>query len=153
MIMYSTEKQRIDWDEAVVVFGRAPLGKRKRDPEKLRRAFESSYAVVFVFDSDKLIGLGRALCDGEYQAAIYDVVLLPEYHGEGIGKELMKELCDQLPVENIILYVVPGREDFYKKCGFQKMLTAMAILDPIMSNQESGYIETAITQQKDGADA
>ena len=64
MIMYSTEKQRIDWDEAVVVFGRAPLGKRKRDPEKLRRAFESSYAVVFVFDSDKLIGLGRALCGG-----------------------------------------------------------------------------------------
>jgi len=153
MIMYSTEKQRIDWDEAVVVFGRAPLGKRKRDPEKMRRAFESSYAVVFVFDSDKLIGLGRALCDGEYQAAIYDVVLLPEYHGKGIGKEIMKELCDQLPVENIILYAVPGREEFYKKCGFQKMLTAMAILDPIMSNPESCYIETVITQQKDGADA
>jgi len=43
-------------------------------------------------------------------------VLLPEYHGKGIGKEIMKELCDQLPVENIILYAVPGREEFYKKC-------------------------------------
>jgi len=43
---------------------------------KLKSAFLASYAVIYVFDSDKLIGLGRALCDGEYQAAIYDVVLL-----------------------------------------------------------------------------
>jgi len=39
------------------------------------------------------------------------------------------------------------------KFGFQKILTAMAILDPIMSNPKSGYIETTITKQKDGADA
>jgi len=68
MIQYLTEiNQNIDWDEAVIVFKRAPLGKRKRTPEKLKRAFESSYAVVIVFDNDKLIGMGRALCDGEYQ--------------------------------------------------------------------------------------
>lgn len=142
MIRYSTDKkQNINWDEVVIVFERAPLGKRRRDPEKLKRAFESSYAVVCVFDSDKLIGLGRALCDGEYQAAIYDVVLLPEYQGMGIGKEMMKRLCDQLPVENIILYAVPGREGFYKRLGFKKMLTAMAILNPVMAKPESGYIE------------
>ena len=44
MIRYTLTKQRINWNEAVVVFERAPLG--KRDPEKLERAFESSYAVV-----------------------------------------------------------------------------------------------------------
>ncbi len=46
MIKYSIKKQRIDWDEAVVVFERAPLGKRKRDPEKLRRAFEPSSGYI-----------------------------------------------------------------------------------------------------------
>lgn len=131
----------IDWKEAVLIFKRAPLGRGKRDPDKLRRAFESSYAVVYVFDSDRLIGLGRALSDGEYQAAIYDIVLLPEYQGKGIGKEIMKRLCDQLPVENIVLYSVPGREGFYKKCGFRRMQTAMAILNPLMSKAESGYLE------------
>ena len=40
---------------------------------KLKSAFLASYAVIYVSDSDKLIGLGRALCDGEYQAAIYDM--------------------------------------------------------------------------------
>jgi len=142
MIRYSTnKKQNINWDEAVTVFERAPLGKRRRNPVKLKMAFDSSYAVIYVFDSNKLIGLRRALCDGEYHAAIYDVVLLPEYQGKDIGKEIMRRLCDQLPVENIILYAVPGLEGFYKKLGFKKMLTAMAILNPIMSKTESGYLE------------
>ncbi len=140
MITYLTAKHKIDWNEAVVVFERAPLGKRKRDPEKLKMAFESSYAVVYAYDSDTLIGMGRALCDGQYQAAIYDMVLLPEYQAQGIGKEMMKQLCDQLPVENIILYAVPGREGFYEKCGFKKMRTAMAKLNPLMSDPESGYL-------------
>lgn len=141
MIIYSTAKQKIDWDEAVVVFERAPLGRRKREPEKLKKAFESSYAVVYVFDAGRLIGMGRALCDGQYQAAIYDMVLLPEYQGQGIGREMMKQLCHQLPVENIILYAVPGREGFYEKCGFKKMRTAMAILNPLMSGPENGYLQ------------
>ena len=142
MIRYLTEtNQNIDWDEAVVVFEHAPLGKRRRAPEKLKRAFESSYAVVYVFDTDKLIGMGRALCDGEYRAAIYDMVMLPDYQGRGIGKEIIKRLSEQLPVENIILYAVPGREGFYEKCGFKTMRTAMAKLNRFMSDPDSGYLK------------
>jgi len=74
MIQYLIRtNQNIDWNEAVVVFEHAPTGKRRREPEKLKRAFESSYAVVYAFDTDKLVGMGKALCDGEYQAAIYDM--------------------------------------------------------------------------------
>ena len=141
MINYSIEKKKIDWDEVAEVILQAPLGKLKRDPNELRRAFEASYAVVFVFDSKKLIGMARALCDGEYQAAIYDVVLLPEYQGKGIGKEMMEKICEQLPVGNIIVYAVPGREMFYKECGCSKMRTAMAKLNQRLSNPNSGYLE------------
>ena len=141
MIAFSTQKQAIDWNEAATIFERAPLGRQRRDPEKLRRAFEASFAVVYVFDDHKLIGLARALCDGEYQAAIYDVVLLPEYQGRGLGAEIMDRLCAQLPVENIILYAVPGREGFYKGLGFRGMRTAMAKLNSLMAGPESGYLE------------
>ena len=133
--------QHIDWDQAVHVFERAPLGAKRRDAAKLKRAFEASYAGLYVFDSDRLIGLARALCDGEYQAAIYDVVLLPEYQGQGLGREMIERLCKQLPVENIILYAVPGLESFYAACGFRKMRTAMARLNPNMSPSGSGYLE------------
>ena len=47
-----------------------------------KKAFENSHTVVFAFDDDKLIGFGRAISDGVYQAAIYDVAVLPEYQGK-----------------------------------------------------------------------
>ncbi len=139
---FVTDKAReIDWNEAATVFERAPLGSTRRRPDMLRKAFESSYAVVYVFDDHKLVGLARALCDGVYQAAIYDVVVLPEYQGKGIGKEVMMRLHDQLPVGNVILYAVPGREGFYSACGFRKMLTAMAVLNEHMSSPHRGLLE------------
>lgn len=140
-LIFSTSPEAVDWEEAVSLFLRAPLGTQKRDPDKLKRAFEASYAVVVAHDPDKLVGMGRALCDGEYQAAIYDMVVLPEYQGRGVGKEIIGRLCEQLPVENIILYSVPGREGFYMKCGFKRMRTAMARLNQYMSESGSGYLQ------------
>jgi ribosomal protein S18 acetylase RimI-like enzyme len=140
MIRYTHSIEDINWKDAVEVIERAPLGAKKRTPLFLEKAFKSSFISVYVFDSEKLIGLGRALCDGVYQAAIYDVVLLPEYQGKGIGKEMVTRLCNQLPEVNIILYSVPGREGFYEKCGFKKMRTAMAKMGPSYSNPESGYL-------------
>lgn len=130
MISYSSEMDGIDWLEAAGVFEKAPLG--KRDPDQLKSAFAASYATIAAHDDDKLIGLARALCDGQYQAAIYDIVLLPEYQGHGVGKEIMRRLHGMLPVKNVILYAAPGREGFYTKCGYKKMLTAMAMLNPLM---------------------
>jgi len=139
MVRYKTDLAGVDWVAAVDVFERAPLG--GRTPEALERAFRNSYACVLVYDDETLVGLARALCDGEYQAVIYDVVLLPEYQKRGIGKRMMEELLKQIPANNIVLYAVPGREGFYAKCGFRKMRTAMAILNQYMSKPESGYLE------------
>jgi ribosomal protein S18 acetylase RimI-like enzyme len=139
MIRYETTITEIDWNRAAEIFRRAPLG--DREPEMLSRSFHNSFAYVFAYDNGSLIGLCRALCDGEYQAAIYDVVLLPEYHGRGIGNEMVQLLCNQLHVPNIILFAAPGRERFYRKFGFKKMLTAMGILHPRIGAPGRGYLE------------
>lgn len=141
MPTFSMDCKDIDWERASLVFARAPLGKQRRDPGKLHRAFQASFARVFVHHDGQLIGLGRALCDGEFQAAIYDLVLLPEFQGQGIGRQMLERLREQLPVDNIILYAVPGREQFYVKCGYRRMRTAMAVLNPFMSKPEAGYLE------------
>lgn len=85
---FSFELKNVDWIEAAEIFRRAPLG--TREPEKLRRACENSYLVCFAYAGDRLVGMGRALSDGEYQAAIYDLVVLPEYQGLGIGRQIME---------------------------------------------------------------
>ena len=57
-----------------------------------QRAFANSSTVVFAFDHAQLIGFGRAISDGAYQAAIYDLAVLPAYQGKGVGKVLLQHL-------------------------------------------------------------
>jgi len=139
-IEYKFKLDQINWSDVAELFKRAPLG--VRDPTKLRKSCEKSYLTCFAFDDSRLIGMGRAISDGEYQAAIYDLVVLPEYQGGGIGKAIMDQIHNRLPVETIILYAVPGKEVFYEKLGYRKMLTAMA---KKVTNERSfhsgGYIE------------
>ena len=72
------------------------------------------------------------------------VALLPEYQGSGLGKEIVARLVARSAGhKKIILYSVPGREPFYKKFGFRRMLTAMAIFDNPELAKERGYIDEA----------
>lgn len=111
-------------------------------PSELRRkAFENSYCVVFVFDIDLLVGVGRAISDGAYQAAVYDIAVLTEYQGKTIGRIIMNELHKDMTGFNIILYAMPGKEAFYNKFGYYKMLTGMANFENESMMREKGFIE------------
>ena len=101
------------------------------DDETHRISFENSYSVIFVFDDQKLIGMGRAISDGVRQAALYDIAVDSSYQGTGIGKEIVQKIMSKAPSCNYILYAAPGKEAFYNKMGFKKMKTAMALFsDP-----------------------
>lgn len=139
-ITLSTNIDRISWLELAVVFERAPLGK-KRDPELLETAFRNSLLRVFAFDGSVLVGAGRALSDGVWRAAIYDVAVLPEYQGKGIGSKIIQHLVQTAQVDVITLYSVPGKEKFYEQFGFRKMKTAMIITPNEAEARKRGLIE------------
>ncbi len=104
------------------------VGMAHHSSEAHCKAIQSSYAVVFLYDSGKLIGFGRANSDGAYQAAVYDCAVLPTYQGKGLGKRIMEEILSQVETCNVILYASPGKEGFYEKLGFSKLRTGMARL-------------------------
>lgn len=123
--------ESIDWKEMSDLYRRAPLG--NKSAVDLKTVFSNSQFKCFLFDSNKLIGAGRALADGVDCSYICDIALLPEYQGKGLGGKILSYLIEKSKGhKKIILYSVPGREDFYKKFGFKRMSTAMAIFD----NQE-----------------
>ncbi len=128
----------IDWHQAVRVFERAPLG--TRDPDVLKRTCENSYLTVFALNGKDLIGMARAISDGVVQSAIYDVVLLPEYQGQGVGKKMLKALLERLPLKSVILYVTPGKEAFYQKLGFKGLHTGMGRFNDNQRMETGGYI-------------
>ena len=111
------------------------------DPDVHRQAFEASHSTVFVYHAGRLIGFGRAISDGAYQAAVYDCAVLPEYQGKGIGRTIMTNILQQVNHCNVILYASPGKEGFYETLGFRKMRTGMALFKAGDAMKERGFTE------------
>ena len=129
----------VNWDELSALYRAAPLGDKK--PDHLRKVFSNSLFVAFVYDGDRLVGAGRALADGGDCSYICDIAFLPDYQGAGLGKQMVSDLVERSRGhKKIILYAVPGKEPFYKKFGFLRMKTAMAIFDNQQQQLERGYL-------------
>lgn len=106
-----------------------------------QRAFANSSTVIFAFHQEQLVGFGRAISDGVYQAAIYDLAVLPAYQGKGVGKLVLKQLIDRNSGCNFILYASPGKELFYEKLGFRRLKSGLALFLNQDTMQAKGFIE------------
>ena len=129
----------IDWQTIADMLER--VGMTHFEPRLHRRAFENSAVTVFLVHGGQLIGFGRAISDGAYQAAIYDVVVAPEFQRQGLGHTIIDTILDRLPPCNIILYAAPGKEAFYEKHGLRKMKTGMARFTNAERMKARGFTE------------
>jgi ribosomal protein S18 acetylase RimI-like enzyme len=129
----------VDWKRVSETLKRVGMG--YYEPNVHKRAFENSHTTVFIYHDDQLIGFGRAISDGAYQAAVYDVAIVPEFQGQGIGTTIMRNILSRLPQCNFILYAAPGKEDFYRKLGWRKMKTGMAFFKKAEEMTKKGFTE------------
>ena len=53
--------------------------------------------VVALYDGERLIGFCRVASDGFTYAWLFDVYVLPEYRGRGLGVELVREAVENGP--------------------------------------------------------
>ena len=96
---------------------------------------------AFAFDSDRLVGAGRALADGRDCSYICDIAVHPDHQGRGLGRAIVARLVGlSAGHRKIILYAVPGKESFYESFGFRRMTTAMAIFDDPAKAHARGYL-------------
>jgi ribosomal protein S18 acetylase RimI-like enzyme len=128
MLTWKEEAASLDWSELESLYRRAPLG--GRTAASLQTVFSNSRYKFFVYDGGKLVAAGRALCDGADCSYICDVAVLPSHQGTGLGREIVNRLvAASQGHKKIILYSVPGKEGFYRKLGFMRLLTAMAMFE------------------------
>ena len=132
----------LNWNELSALYRAAPLGDKK--PLHLEMVFSNSMFKCFVYENGVLVGAGRALADGADCSYICDVAVLPSHQGIGLGKQIIGRLVEKSrDHKKIILYAVPGKESFYKKFGFLRMKTAMAIFENQQQQLERGYLSEA----------
>lgn len=89
--------------------------------DELLQALHSSWYVLSAYDGEKLVGFGRLVSDGILHAMIYELIVLPEYQGRGIGGEILSRLvekCQGAGVRDIQLFCAHGKREFYEKRGF-----------------------------------
>ncbi len=89
--------------------------------EELKRALANSQLVISAYDGPQLVGVGRVVTDGVLHAMIYEMIVLPEWQGRGIGTRLLHmllEWCEQRQIRDIQLFCARGKRGFYERNGF-----------------------------------
>ena len=84
----------------------------------------SAYLCVFRKEG-KVIALARVITDFGYVVYIADVIVRPDYQGQGLGRQLMNNIMDYIKGQlkpgykkMVSLMAAQGKEEFYKKFGF-----------------------------------
>jgi len=94
------------------------------------KGLENTAFTICARDENKAIGMARVITDYGYVVFIADVIVLPEYQGKGIGREIMSRIMAyinentaQNQCKYIALISASGKEEFYEKFGFVKRPT------------------------------
>ncbi len=112
----------------------------KHSTDVIGQVFDASNVKVIVQSGDRIIGFGRAMSDGVFNAAIYDIVVHEEWQNRGIARRILGHLLDRLKgVSCVHLISTTGNEEFYMKCGFRKVKTGMARY--VRAEQRDEYLE------------
>jgi GNAT superfamily N-acetyltransferase len=97
----------------------------KIHPEQAEARLKGSAFIIAARDGQCTVGTARLLWDGGCSALIKDVLVLPEYQGQGIGTAMMTQIMDFLYSNlkpgysiQIDLMAAQGKEGFYEKFGF-----------------------------------
>jgi ribosomal protein S18 acetylase RimI-like enzyme len=134
------DQSSIDWAELSNLYRVAPLGDKK--PDELKLAFSNSMYKCFVMERGNLVGAGRAVADGIDCSYLCDIAVHPAVQGRGLGRDITNKLVELSKAhKKIILYANPGKEGFYAKLGFRRMLTAMAIFKDHQRAIRTGLVE------------
>jgi ribosomal protein S18 acetylase RimI-like enzyme len=122
-ISYLENRESVSYEEVNRVLTEIFGAEKSKDTKHTETVFEKSQNFVFAFDSEKLVGVARAISDGEW-SVIYNFGVLKEYRGRKIGSEMLRRLVAQLKGQHIFTNTLPDSIGFYEKNGFQRTKTA-----------------------------
>jgi len=98
---------------------------RVSDPEKFRKMMENTNRAIVAVDDSRIVGFARALCDEVSNGYISMVAVVDDRRGQGIGRELIRQLIEEDTGITWILRAGRGSNGFWEKMGFEVSEVAM----------------------------
>jgi len=104
------------------LFNAGAFWAQERSLDDLATVIAHSKPVISVWDQDRLIGFARATSDGVYRAAIWDVVVHPDYRGAGLGRKLVETVLAHPLMNRVerVYLTTTHQQRFYEQIGFQQ---------------------------------
>ena len=110
---------RVDLDAVYAFLSREAYWAKGRPRALVERLVRESQRVVGLYDGDRQVGFARGFTDGASVAYLADVYVLPEFRGQRLGVELVREMIDNGPYAGIkwLLHTTDAHS-LYRKFGF-----------------------------------
>lgn len=90
----------------------------------LKRGYEKSLLVLAAYERDELLGVIRAVGDGETVVFVQDILVFPEHQRRGVGTALLREVLERYKNVRQIELVTDDAEGtvaFYRSLGFREL--------------------------------
>jgi len=137
-IQFCIDKSKVDFVQLQHLFSITAFWARSRNMQDLEIAVTNSNPVVTIWDGDRLIGFARATSDGIYRAAIWDVIVDPDYQGMGLGRKLVQTVLSHplvCKVERVYL-TTTHQQSFYERIGFERNETTTMVLHNTKTSED-----------------
>ncbi len=121
---FTSELSAIDKEELITLYRAVGWERYTDNPDLLLPALKNSSYCIFCFDEKKLVGLARSISDGHFIHYLQDILVLPKYQGQGVGKMLMDNAMEHfssVKAHVLIADTNPKLSKFYKEHGFLKL--------------------------------
>jgi len=95
--------------------------------EQFLKTEEQSWARVYAYDGDQLVGAARVVSDGVATGFLCGLGVHPDYRNNGIGTQMVHILLEECSQNNIYteLFCEEKLVPFYSKMGFQAFAVGM----------------------------
>lgn len=118
-ILYSTTRR--PGDAAVArLYQFAPWARRRKSVD-VRKVIRLTPIFLSAWDGRKLVGMARVGTDFTFRAVLWDVIVDPDYAGQGIGSALVRRFLRHPKLKSVESFWLSttDKQRFYGRFGFK----------------------------------
>ena len=115
---------RYDEAEVLALYESVGWTAYTREPRVLRAGFEGSLFCLAAYEEDRLVGLLRAVGNGQTVVLLQDILVRPDRQRQGVGTGLVRAAlarCNNVRQVQLVTDDRPETLAFYASLGFQPL--------------------------------
>ena len=122
------DQRRPEIDDIIAIYQSSGIRRPVQDADRIREMYRHANLVITAWDSEKPVGIARALSDFSYWCYLSDLAVRAEYQHQGIGKRLIGEVKQTVGEQSMLLLLsAPAAMGYYPKIGMETVSNGFII--------------------------